>query len=153
MTALLEYLLVIALDEQRYALRLAAVERVARIVEITPLPAAPHAVRGIVNAQGRILPVYDLRRRFGLPEREIALTDQLIIAHTAHRPVALVADAANDIVTCAESDLIAAECIHPGVEYMEGVVKLRDGLLLIHDLNKFLSLEEAQILDQALETS
>lgn len=145
-----EQLIVITLDEQRYALRLAAVERIARMVEITPLPAAPPAVSGMVNVQGRILPVYDLRRRFGLPQREIALTDQFIIARTARRPVALIADAVTDVITCAKSDLIAAENILPDVAYMEGVLKLKDGLILIHSLDKFLSLEEEQSLNQTL---
>jgi purine-binding chemotaxis protein CheW len=148
-----EQLIVITLDEQRYALRLAAVERIARMVEITPLPAAPPAVSGMVNVQGRILPVYDLRRRFGLPQREIVLTDQFIIARTARRPVALIADAVTEVITCAKSDLIAAENILPDVAYMEGVLKLKDGLILIHSLDKFLSLEEEQSLNQALSTA
>lgn len=152
-TASEQHLVVITLDEQRYALRLAAVERTARMVEITPLPAAPPAVSGMVNVQGRILPVYDLRRRFGLPQREIALTGQFIIARTARRPVALVADAVTAVITCAEPDLIAAENILPGIAYMEGVVKLKDGLILIHSLDKFLSLEEEQSLNQALDTA
>lgn len=153
MTTASEQLIVITLDEQRYALRLAAVERIARMVEITPLPAAPPAVSGMVNVQGRILPVYDLRRRFGLPQREIALTDQFIIARTARRPVALIADAVTEVITCAKSDLIAAENILPDVAYMEGVLKLKDGLILIHSLDKFLSLEEEQSLNQALSTA
>ena len=152
-TASEQHLVVITLDEQRYALRIAAVERIARMVEITPLPAAPPAVSGMVNVQGRILPVYDLRRRFGLPQREIALTDQFIIARTARRPVALVADAVTEVIACAESDLIAAENILPGVAYVEGVVKLKDGLILIHSLDKFLSLEEEQALNRALDAA
>lgn len=153
MTTASEQLIVITLDEQRYALRLAAVERIARMVEITPLPAAPPAVSGMVNVQGRILPVYDLRRRFGLPQREIVLTDQFIIARTARRPVALIADAVTEVIICAKSDLIAAENILPDVAYMEGVLKLKDGLILIHSLDKFLSLEEEQSLNQALSTA
>ena len=152
-TASEQHLVVITLDEQRYALRIAAVERIARMVEITPLPAAPPAVSGMVNVQGRILPVYDLRRRFGLPQREIALTDQFIIARTARWPVALVADAVTEVIACAESDLIAAENILPGVAYVEGVVKLKDGLILIHSLDKFLSLEEEQALNRALDAA
>lgn len=152
-TTLEQHLVVIVLDEQRYALRMAAVERIARMVEITPLPAAPPAVCGMINVQGRILPVYDLRRRFDLPQREIALTDQFIIARTARRPVALIADAVTEVVTCTEPDLIAAENILPGVAYMEGALKLKDGLILIHNLDKFLSLEEEQALDRALDTA
>jgi len=147
----LNHLIVFALDRQRYALPLPVVDRVVRMVAITPLPKAPDIVLGVVNIQGRVIPVIDMRRRFRLPEREIALTDQLVVAHTVRRPVALVADAVEDVITCAEQSLIAAENILSKVEYVEGVVKLTDGLILIHDLDKFLSLEEESSLDQALE--
>lgn len=146
-------LLVLALGEGRYALPLRAVDRVVRMAAITPLPKAPDAVLGVINLQGRVIPVINMRRRFRLPEREIALTDQLVVAHTARRPVALVADAVLDVIACPPQSLVAAEDVVPGIEYVEGVVKLEDGLILIHDLDRFLSLEEEDILDRALESS
>ena len=141
------------LGEQCYALRLSAVERVVRAVEINPLPQAPEVVTGIINLQGQIIPVINMRRRFRLPERDIALTDCLVIAHTARRPVGLVVDAVTDVFEYPEQSIAGAESILPGLEYIEGVVKLRDGLVLIHDLDKFLSLEEEAFLAQALETT
>ena len=146
-----DHLIVLALDSQRYALPLPVVDRVVRMAAITPLPKAPDIVLGIVNIQGRVIPVINMRRRFCLPDREIALTDQLVVAHTAQRPVALVADAVLDVIACSAQSLIAADNILPKVEYVEGVIKLADGLILIHDLDKFLSLEEASSLDHALE--
>ena len=144
---------VFILDAQRYALHLSAVDRVVRMVHITLLLKAPDIVLGVVNLQGRVIPVINVRRRFRLPEREIALTDQLIVAHTARRPVALVADTVMDVVECSEQDLIAAESILSEIEYLEGVVKLKDGLILIHNLDEFLSLDEESSLDRALETA
>lgn len=144
---------VFILDAQRYALHLSAVDRVVRMVHITPLLKAPDIVPGVVNVQGQVIPVINVRRRFHLPEREIALTDQLIVAHTARRPVALVADTVMDVVECSGQDLIAAESILPETEYLEGVVKLKDGLILIHNLDEFLSLDEENSLDRALETA
>lgn len=146
-------LMVFTLDDRRYALPLPAAERVVCMVAITPLPKAPDIVLGVVNIQGRVIPVINMRRRFNLPEREIALTDQLVIAHTAQRPVALVADAVLDIIAYPAQSMIAAEDVLPNIEYVEGVVKLADGLILIHDLDKFLSLEEEDLLDHALENS
>jgi purine-binding chemotaxis protein CheW len=148
-----DFLVIFILDDQRYALPLPAADRVVRMVAVTPLPKAPDIVLGVVNFQGRVIPVINMRQRFCLPEREVSLTDQLVVAHTARRPVALVADAVLDVIACSAQSLIAAENILPKVEYVEGVVKLTDGLILIHDLNKFLSLEEESSLDQALETS
>lgn len=145
-------LLVLILGDQRYALPLPAIDRVMRMVAITPLPKAPDIVLGVVNVQGRVIPVINMHRRFHLPEREITLTDQLVVAHTAQRPVALVADAVLDVIAYPEQSLIAAGEVLPNIEYVEGVLKLTDGLILIHDLDKFLSLEEEKFLTHALKT-
>ena len=144
---------VFTLGDQRYALPLSAVERVVRVVEVTPLPQAPDIVLGVVNVQGRIIPVVNPRRRFRLPERDIALTDQLVIAHTTRRPVALVVDAVTGVLEYSGREAVGARDIVPGTEYVEGVVKLADGLVLIHDLDRFLSLDEATALDRAIESA
>ena len=138
------------LDDQRYALRLSTVERVIRAIEITPLPKAPEIVLGIVNIGGRIVPVVNVRKRFRLPEKEIELGDHLILGQTGRRPVALVVDEVSSVVERPEGEVIAAQEILPGLEYVQGVAKLEDGLLLIHDLNTFLSLEEEGTLDKAM---
>lgn len=143
-------LVVFALDDQRYALRLSVVDRVVPMVRVTPLPKAPDIVIGVVNVQGRVIPVIDMRRRFRLPEREATLTDRLIVAHTARRPVALAADAVAGVLEYPGQDIVAAQGVLPGVEHVEGIAKLKDGLILIHDLDRFLSLEEEQSLDRAL---
>jgi purine-binding chemotaxis protein CheW len=129
------------------------VERVVRVVEVTPLPQAPDIVLGVVNVQGRVIPVVNPRRRFRLPERDIALTDQLVIAHTTRRPVALVVDAVTGVLEYSGREAVGARDIVPGMEYVEGVVKLADGLVLIHDLDRFLSLDEVTALDRAIESA
>jgi purine-binding chemotaxis protein CheW len=126
------------------------VERVVRMVDVTPLPQAPEIVLGVVNVQGRVVPVLGLRQRFRLPERDFTLTDQLVIARTAVRPVALAADAVTGVLEYSARQVVGARDIVPGIEYVEGVVKLADGLVLIHDLGKFLSLDEETVLDRAI---
>ena len=150
---MIDQYVVFMLDARRYALRLSAVDRVVRMVHITLLSKAPDIVLGIVNMQGRVIPVINVRRRFRLPEREIALTDQLVIAQTARRAVALAVDTVTDVVECPGQDLVAAESIFPAIEYLGGVVKLADGLILVNDLDTFLSLEEENSLNRALETT
>jgi len=142
---------VFTLGDQRYGLPLHAVERVVRMVDVTPLPRAPDIVLGVVNVQGRVIPVVNPRRRFRLPERDISLTEQLVIAHATRRPVALVVDAVSGVLEYSAEEAVGARDIAPGIEHVKGVVKLADGLLLIHDLDKFLSLEEETALDRAIE--
>ena len=144
---------VLCLDDMRVALPLPCVERVARVVYLAPLPGAPEIILGAVNIQGRIIPAVNMRRRFRLPDREIILTDQLVVAHTGRRAVALVADAVSGVFEYAEPDIVGAKTILPGLEFIDGVVKLSDGLILIHNLDRFLSLEETESLDRAMAMS
>jgi len=143
-------LVVFTLDNHRYALHLAVVERAVRMVEITPLPKAPEIVSGVINLQGRIVPVLNIRKRFRLPERKTNLSDQLLIARTARRTVALVVDAVCGVSDHATQETVVAPTIVPGLEYVTGVVKLEDGMLFIHNLDRFLSLEEEEALETAI---
>ena len=141
---------VFALDELRYALPLSAVERVVRSVEITPLPNAPAIVQGAINVQGKIIPVVNIRERLQLPAREMSCNDHFIIAQTKRRNVALVADYVAGIRELADRDMVSAGQSLPFVEYLQGVAKIEDNLILIYDLDSFLSLEEEQTLDNAI---
>jgi purine-binding chemotaxis protein CheW len=138
------------LDEGHYALDLSVVERIIQSVEITPLPEAPDIVLGIINIKGKIIPVVNIRRRFRLSEKDIEPTNRLIIAHTLKRTVALVVDVVLGVIETPEDRVVKAGTVLPGLDYVQGVVKMEDGMILIHDLNKFLSLEEEQTLDTAI---
>jgi purine-binding chemotaxis protein CheW len=144
-------ILVFNLDGQSYGLPLDAVERVVRMVEITHLPEAPAFIRGVINFQGEIIPVLDLRLRFGLPERPIELGDQLIIATAAGRKRALIADTACEVREYPEESLTETADILPDLTSLGGVLKSSDGLILLHNLDSLLSPHEAQTLDATLE--
>jgi purine-binding chemotaxis protein CheW len=145
--------LVFTLDDQSYALHLPSVDRVARMAEITSLPNAPGIVLGVINIHGGVVPVIDFRQRFNLPKRETVLDDRLIFAHAGLRRLALIADSVTEVIECPQRSLTLAEHILPGVKYLEGILKFKDGLVLIHDLDKFLSLDEEKALDIALDTA
>ncbi len=100
---------VFTLDGQAYALHLSVVERIVRVVEVTPLPKAPEIVLGVVNVGGKIIPVIDIRKRFRLHGREIDLSDQLVIANTLHRRVALVVDSVIGVIERSVPEVTAAE--------------------------------------------
>jgi len=144
------WLVIFILDGQRYGLYLDAVEQAIRAVAITRLPKAPGIVIGVINIQGQIIPAVNVRKRFGLPLREMAVSDQVIVARTTARDVAMVVDEVTGIVEYTGMELVPKEKILPGLEHIDGIVVLNDGLVLIHDLEKFLSLEEQRSLDGAL---
>jgi purine-binding chemotaxis protein CheW len=144
-------LVVFNLDDRRFVVPLSTVVRVERIVAITPLPKAPEIVLGVVNMHGQVIPVFNIRERFRLPQRDIQLADQMIVASTSKRTVALLVDSVNGVIEISEEKIIASESILPGLEYIEGVVKTEDGMVLIHDLEQFLSLQEEKALNEAME--
>jgi purine-binding chemotaxis protein CheW len=149
-TNVLNQLVAFILNDQRYALPLTTVQRVVRMVEIVPLPKAPEIVLGVIDLQGKVIPVVSMRKRFGLAEPETSLSDQLIVANMATRTVALVVNSITGVVERPAEEITEAEKIVPGVQYVEGITRLKDGLLFIHNLDRFLSQKEDQQLDGLL---
>ena len=146
----LDHLVVFTLETQHYALPAAVVERVLRIVEITPVSQAPDILLGVIRVHGQIIPVLHVRKRFRLPEYSISLSDQLIIARSTRRLLALTVDAVTDVVAYKALAITAAQTISSGLTYVQGVAQLGCGLVLIHDIDTFLSLDETHALDKAL---
>ena len=143
-------IVVVSLDESRYSLYLSVVERVVRAVEITPLPKAPEFVLGVINVHGQIIPVVDIRKRLNLPQHNVTVDDQFILAHTSKRLIVLVVDSVIGIYELAEQEFVTTEQFLPGAEYIHGVAKFEGNLVLIYDLNQFLSLDNEQKLEVAL---
>lgn len=142
-------ILVFRVGEWRFGLEAAAVESVVQMVEITPLPEAPGAVDGVIDASGKIVPVVSIRRRFRLPERPSDPDDYLILARMAKRLVAL---AAEEIFEVRETgrDWVDKEEIGLAAEPIAGVVRAPDGLIVIQDLDNFLFPAEEVQLEKAL---
>jgi purine-binding chemotaxis protein CheW len=137
---------VFTLDEQQYAIRLSAVERVVQAAQVTPLPGAPDVVLGVIAVEGQMTPVVNLRQRFRLPERPIELSDHFMIARTARRRLVLVADTVRGVVQISPQSIVDSKEILPGLAYLAGVARLGGDLLLIHDLDTLLSLDEEKVL-------
>jgi len=146
------YIVVFVLEEPRYALPLSVVERIVRAVEITLLPKAPEIILGVINMQGQILPVIDIRKRFRLPTREIHLEDHFIIARTPRRNVVLTVDSVVGVREPKSHEMMSAEQVFPFAEYIQGVARIEDNIILINDLDQFLSIDEERMLDLALST-
>lgn len=144
-------LVLLKVDGQTYALHLAAVDRVLRMVEITPLPGAPDAVEGVVNVRGEVVPILSIRRRLGLPERAVGASDSLVVARGRARRLAIIAESVLGVVERPAEAVVGSGDLARGIQHIEGVLKTSDGLVLIQDLERFFSPEEAQSLDLALE--
>lgn len=143
-------ILAFELSGHGYGIPLADVERLWRAVAVTPLPKAPAIVEGIINVQGTVVPVLDMRARFRLPAKSAHSSDHLIVARAGPRRVALRVDRALDIMAIDGDAIEHPAASLPQSGYVTGIAKLPDGLLLIHDLVAFLSADEGAALDVAL---
>jgi purine-binding chemotaxis protein CheW len=141
---------VFSLDAGRYALPLNSVERIVRAVHVTSLPQAPAVVLGAIDFAGQILPVFNVRQRFGLPERDIDPADQFLIARTLARTVVLAVDTVSGVFEYPAAAVVAAGSLTPGLAHIRGVMPIADDLVLIHDLEAFLSAGESEALDAVM---
>jgi purine-binding chemotaxis protein CheW len=144
-------LVVFDLAGQRYALRLTVVERVLPMVAVSPLPKAPAIAFGVINIHGAVVPVVDIRRRLGFPARDYDLTTHLLVARTSRRRLAVPVDQVLGVSEITAEAVTPPDAVLPGMAHVAGIVTLPDGLLFIHDLDTFLSLDEEEQLTQAMK--
>jgi len=152
MDALYKFVL-FKIDNHHFALDINSIDKISKLVEITPLPNAPAIVIGIINVQGDVMPVVDIRRRLNLPSKEYELNDHLIIGHTEKRSLAILADDIGELIEIQPKRLTKRGDILPGLGPISGAIKLQGDVILIHDLESFLSLDEEKMIDKAMKES
>ncbi|MBI4671086.1 MAG: purine-binding chemotaxis protein CheW [Chloroflexi bacterium] len=128
-------LLTFCLQEQEYALAVANVVQVARMVAVTRAPKAPAYVQGLMNLHGQVIPVINLTRLFGLPEQTIDLDTQLLIAMHKGRTAAFIVDVVSQVLVLTPEQVERHEDIVHALAYLCGVGMVGERLLLILDLD------------------
>jgi purine-binding chemotaxis protein CheW len=145
-------LVIFRLDEQRYAIALEQVDRVLSRVALARFPQAPDIVDGIFDLHGELIPAVNVRKRFRMGERMPALSDQMIVVQTPRRRLAFLVDAVEAVTSVSPGEIAAPEMLVPGLGHVRGIMRLPgDGIVFIHDVDTFLSLEEEAHLCVALE--
>jgi purine-binding chemotaxis protein CheW len=142
--------LLFELSHSTYGLWLSCVSEVARAVHPLPLPGGPDVVLGVIQIRGEVVPVFDVRSRFGKPSREAILSDHLIVAKIRKRLVALAVDKVSGITDVTADQLDDGRHLPRNLERVAGLAALESGLVLIHDLGAFLSEAEEAQLDAAV---
>jgi purine-binding chemotaxis protein CheW len=142
--------LLFEVSAQRYALPLCDVIEVVRAVAIRSLPKSPAITLGIIDVRGEIVPVLDVRRRFGLAHKPLDPSDHFLLGQAGPRRVALHVDRVVGIAPLNVLPLTAVDNLPDTLEHVAGIAATEDGLVLIHDLHAFLSQVEAEQLAAAL---
>jgi purine-binding chemotaxis protein CheW len=136
-------LVVFTLDDQSYALRLGAVHRIVRAVEVTRIPDAPDYILGVINVEGEVLPVFNTRKRLGLPTKDIDVQDLFIIVREGGKAAALVADDVKPVQEVAGGEFVDSGGVMPHSAFTSGMAKMEDGMIIL------LRTEAAFTLDQS----
>jgi purine-binding chemotaxis protein CheW len=140
-------LVLVTVADRRLALPVDQVLEVHPIVEVSPLPGAPEVVEGLIDVRGELVAVLDLGVRFGQRRAGTSMDDRLVMVQTARRRLALHVDAAVEIVF-PDAGTLRSRPVEEASATAVGVVVLDDGLVVIHDLEAFLTAPELrQLLD------
>ncbi|UCF97561.1 MAG: purine-binding chemotaxis protein CheW [Spirochaetaceae bacterium] len=127
-----------------YAVDIQKVREVINLCEITQLPKAPSFIKGIINLRGEVIPVTDLREKFGLPHAEYTALTNIIIVEIARKAVGVVVDSVSHVIRVGDNAIAPPPPLIGGLagKYVNGVAKLQDRMIVVLDMEKILSAEE-----------
>jgi|SRR5690625_454559 len=142
--------IVFQLKNEEYAVSVKQVSSIERMQKITRVPQTTNFIKGVINLRGVVTPIVDLRVRFGIEETAFTDSTRIIIVYLDDMEVGLIVDAANDVID------ISKEAVEPppevvgsvNVDYVEGVVKYNDRLLILLNLQKVLTKDDLEELKQ-----
>jgi purine-binding chemotaxis protein CheW len=134
-------LVVCVLGNERYGIEVGRVKEIIRYPTITTLPDTGRAVRGVINLRGRIIPIVDLRERFGLPEAEPTKLSRIVVTDAAGLRVGFIVDAVNEVARIERAaidptpELVAGS----GAQHVTGICRTDDALIIMLDLDRLVS--------------
>jgi purine-binding chemotaxis protein CheW len=132
------------LEDEVYGINVMQVQEVLRITEIAPVPGAPSYVLGIINLRGSVVTVIDTRSRFGLMPKETDDLSRIIIVEVNGNVIGMLVDSVAEVVYLHQSEIDTAPSVSndDSSRFIQGVCSREDYLLIIVDVDKFLSEEE-----------
>ena len=150
--ALQSQYLTVNLADEEYGVDILAVREIRGWTPVTRIPQAPHYVLGVLNLRGAIVPVLDLRLRFGLTREEYGSTTVTVIVTVAGRNFGVVVDAVSDVLDVADDAIRPVPDMGTTVdtEYLRGLTTVDERMVLLLDVDKLLQPQDAQMLEAAL---
>ena len=147
-------LVVFNLSTETYGIDISAVHEIIRIQGITEVPRTPEFVEGVINLRGRIVPVIDLRKRFGLDLVEKTNNTRIIVVEVDDMTVGMIVDSVSEVLRLPVDSIEPPPAVISSVdlESLQGVGKLDDQIIILLDLNRVLRQEEkAQISEESFQ--
>ncbi|KIL39228.1 chemotaxis protein CheW [Gordoniibacillus kamchatkensis] len=137
--------IVFALGSEQYGVEVEAVKTIERMQPMTRVPKCPEFIKGVINLRGVVIPVIDLRSRFGLPETEYTDNTRIIIVSAGDYEVGLIVDSANDVIDLDTDQIDNPPEVVGGIKakYLRGIARIGDnGLLVLLNLEQVLNKAE-----------
>ena len=145
------YFLTFRMGDRHLALPLERVERVIRMAALIPLPDAPSWVSGVLNFHGTILPVIDLRKRLGLPEKEMNPDHRILVIRTRHRKLGVLADAADEVIFVPDDQRALPEGSLRESPLLHSVIRQVDQVYLVLEADEMDSGEKIPLEDAHMD--
>ncbi|MCC7367211.1 MAG: chemotaxis protein CheW [Chloroflexi bacterium] len=141
-----EQVVVLELAGEAYGVEIGRVEEIIRMQAITRIPNGPAFIEGVTNLRGRVIPVLDLRKRFGLPATEATRRSRIVVGELGEHTVGLVVDGVSEVL------LVGSDAVEPpstlvtsaDSAFLRGVAKLEERLILLLDLSRILTRAEQE---------
>jgi purine-binding chemotaxis protein CheW len=154
-SAAVQQVVTFRLGDDRFAGDVANVERVLRYARPTPLPNLPDWMDGVIDHAGKVVPVVDLRARFGLERREPRPESRIIVFSVGEEYIGAIVDAVLEVASIAADRVAAPPKVFRGLkaEYLRGLVRQDDGLVIFLDIPHLLSAGERLALAKAAKTA
>ncbi len=128
---------------EEYAVDILEVQEIIRMVEITKVPKAPHYVEGVINLRGKVIPIVDLRLRFGLSTEERTKETRIIVVDISRIIIGMVVDVVSEVLRIPASLVEPPSSSKQGAsDFYKGVGKVDNRLLIFLDLNRVLGQEK-----------
>lgn len=142
-------LVVFQLGAELYGVEIARVHEIIRLQSVTKVPRAPSFVEGVINLRGKVIPVVDLRRRFGLPTAEHTRASRIVVVEIGDQVVGIVVDGVSEVLRVNTATVEPPSPVVAGIdsEYLHGIAKLADRLVILLDLDRILAREERRALE------
>jgi purine-binding chemotaxis protein CheW len=149
----LREVLVFILGKEEYAVDILKVQEIRGYEKVTAIPSAPAYLKGVVNLRGTIVPVIDLRVRFGLAEPRYDGTTVVIMLRIAGRMIGAVVDGVSDVVRLGASEISAAPELGATVDasFISALGTQGGRMILLLDIEKLLSSGEMNLLQRAVD--
>ncbi|HXN50573.1 MAG TPA: chemotaxis protein CheW [Candidatus Acidoferrum sp.] len=141
------------IGNETFGVRIGSVREIVRVPEITAVPSAPETIEGVINLRGKIIPVMDLRKRFGQSEIQPDKKNRILVVELENKLVGLIVNAASEVLKIAPSEIEAPGNLFAEGEssYVIGVGKLKGRLIILLDIAKLLHRPEFKRFEEAAE--